>query len=261
MPDLGQLGTHAHRGAQRFLYEEVSRELRVQIQGGVLEPGVKIPSHKTLGQQFGVSAITVRRAIRDLILEGLLLSRQGLGVFVRDRRRIVRSLGTASTTPFADEIRRAGVVPGIQQLSFSLVPARASTARRLGLDEGTYVYRHEKIILGDGQPLSRETTYLPREVGQFLEEELKESFVFSLLTLHGFKIDHIDFRINGVAASESDAQLFNLSVGFPLIVVHYVLLSPIGEPIAAGSIISRSDRMAFDFCSRPEKHKAAVNFD
>jgi len=232
--------------SERFLYEQVAGELRRQIEDGLLAPGSKISTHKDLAHQFGVSAITVRRAIRDLILEGLLVSRQGIGVFARNQHRIVRSLSAAPTTPFAAEIRKAGVEPGIRQLSFSLLPAPADVAAQLKLNAGALICRYEKLILGDSEPVSREVTYLPQDIGLKLQSELSQAFVFSLLKEKGITFDHIDFQIQGVGASESDARVFGLAVGFPMIVVDYTLVRPNGSAIATGVIISRSDRMAFN---------------
>ncbi|HEY6579155.1 MAG TPA: GntR family transcriptional regulator, partial [Rhizomicrobium sp.] len=74
------------------LYETVKSALRDRIVSGRYQPGQKIPSESELIREFGVSAITVRRAVRDLTIEGRLIGRQGLGVLVADRRRITRSL-------------------------------------------------------------------------------------------------------------------------------------------------------------------------
>ena len=77
----------------KFLYRTVARALRGRVGDGTYAPGSRIPTEDELVREFGVSGITVRRAIRDLTTEGLLLGRQGLGIFVTDQRRIVRTFG------------------------------------------------------------------------------------------------------------------------------------------------------------------------
>jgi GntR family transcriptional regulator len=74
-----------------FLYKHVTRELRRRIDRGVYGRGDRIPSERALVKELRVSAITIRRAIRDLSFEGLLIRRQGLGVFVAQKPKIVRS--------------------------------------------------------------------------------------------------------------------------------------------------------------------------
>jgi len=95
----------------------VAEELRRRIVQGIYGPGSRIPSEADLVREFQVSAITVRRTVRDLQFEGLLVGRQGLGVFVTDKRRIRRSLSANVTTPLRDEMRRAGVEPGVKVIA------------------------------------------------------------------------------------------------------------------------------------------------
>ena len=67
-----------------FLYANVAEALRRRIVDGLYEAGHPIPTEGALVQEFGVSPITVRRALRELTFEGMLFGRQGLGVFVAE---------------------------------------------------------------------------------------------------------------------------------------------------------------------------------
>lgn len=239
----------------RFLHEHVAGELRRRISSGLYLQGRPIPTVAGLVHEFGVSAITVRRALRDLVVEGLLVGRQGLGVFVKDGRRIVRSLSSASPTSFADHMRMVGVEPGFKELGLSIISAPTDIAARLDLPRGTTIYRHDKLILADGRPISLDIAYLSRELGDALRDGLSMQFLFSLLTARDIAFDHIDFRLEGSGASEEQARVFGLPIGFPLVVVHYTPVKADGAPLLTGLIISRSDRLSFDLCMRPETHR------
>lgn len=207
-------------------------------------------------REFGVSAITIRRALRDLTVAGLVRGRQGLGVFVAHAPRIVRSLGIDFRTSIGDEIRRAGAEPGVKQLSLSLVAPEARVAEILGLPRRTLVYRLEKLILADSEPAAFDTTYLPRPLGDALREDLDKEFVLPLLVTHGLMPDHIDFRIEAGAVSESQAPLFGLPVGFPVLVVDYTPFRSDGTAMLTGRSVSRADRFVYSFCPRPKAHRA-----
>src|SRR5215207_7338761 len=97
------------RSDGNFLYRNVSSELRRRIVGSVYSRGSAIPSQAALVAEFAVSPITIRRAVRELMVEGWLYGQQGLGIFVADRRRVVRVLSGELTRSFGDEIRRAGL--------------------------------------------------------------------------------------------------------------------------------------------------------
>ncbi|MCD0482036.1 winged helix-turn-helix domain-containing protein [Streptacidiphilus sp. ASG 303] len=66
-------------------YEQVSRSLGAAIRTKKLTPGEKLPSHKMLTEHYGFARATIQRALRDLEDEGLVVSRKGSGVFVRNR--------------------------------------------------------------------------------------------------------------------------------------------------------------------------------
>lgn len=231
-----------------FLYEGVALELRKRIESGVLPPGMRISSEAELIKEFRVSAITIRRAIRGLMLEGLLRGRQGLGVFVSDGRRVVRSLGGDFKTSIGDEIRRAGSEPGIREVSMALEPADESLARRLRLKRGALVYRHEKLVLADGEPVGLDISFLPRALGDAMRADLAREFVFPLAISRGIQIAHVDFTIEGGAVSDQHRSLLGLPLGFPLLIVNYTPISPAGAPILTGRALSRYDRFSYAFC-------------
>jgi len=245
------------RAAGRFLYAQVAEELRRRIVQGVYGPGSRIPSEADLVREFGVSAITIRRTVRDLQFEGLLVGRQGLGVFVSDKRRIRRSLSADATTPLRDEMRRAGVEPGVKVIALSATPGDEEIRRRLGLDAGPdpLLYRLETLILADGEPVGLDTTYFHRELGDALQSELSREFIYPLFVSRGIAVDHMDFAIEGDAVVPAQAPLLGLPAGFPLLIVHYTGLSPQGAPLFTGRTATRADRFTYEFCRRPELHR------
>ncbi|MCI0547755.1 MAG: GntR family transcriptional regulator [Candidatus Rokubacteria bacterium] len=239
----------------RFLYQKVAAEIRRRIRAGIYQPGARISTESELVREFGVSAITVRRAVHDLAVEGLLVSRQGLGVFVTDPRRIVRSLGERVSTSLAEDMRRSGAEPGLKQLSLVLVPADERLGAMLRVPPGSLVYRQEKVILADGEPVGSDATYLARELGELFGQKLAEDFIFGLLATHDVGMDHIDFSFEGGAVSDDESAVLGLPVGFPLLVVLYTAVRADGSPLLTGRSIARSDRFVYTFCAHPEVHR------
>jgi GntR family transcriptional regulator len=239
-----------------FLYQQLSAELRRRIVQGVYGPGSRIPSEADLVREFRVSAITVRRTIRDLQFEGLLSGRQGRGVFVADKRRVRRSLSGDATTPLRDEMRRAGVEPGVKVLALSLVPGPAEVRQRLQVAAGVPIHQLDTLILADGEPVGLDTTYLRHELGDALRAELSEEFIYPLSVSRGIPVDHMDFAIEGDTAAPAEAARLGLPVGFPVLVVHYTALSPDGAAIFTGRTATRADRFTYEFCRNPKLHVA-----
>lgn len=69
----------------RPTYEQIADDLRAAIVGGTYEVGTRLPSTAQLTRRYGVAAMTARKALDVLRRDGLVVSRQGQGVFVRTR--------------------------------------------------------------------------------------------------------------------------------------------------------------------------------
>jgi DNA-binding GntR family transcriptional regulator len=67
----------------RPAYQQVGDRFRAAIKTGTLPPGSQLPSHRELSEEFGVAMETVKRALNELRAEGLIVTRQGKGTFVR----------------------------------------------------------------------------------------------------------------------------------------------------------------------------------
>ena len=64
-------------------YQEIANELRSQIQAGVYKPGEQLALEREMCEQYGVSRITIKKAVDQLVKEGLVVKRRGSGTFVK----------------------------------------------------------------------------------------------------------------------------------------------------------------------------------
>ncbi len=240
----------------RFLYQGLSDELRRRIRSGVYAKGARIPTEADLIREFCVSAITIRRAVRELITEGLLFGRQGLGVFVTDTRRIVRRFTAVFTTSMAEDMRRGGYEPSAKERSLTLIPASSELARQLAIEPGTRIYRHDKTFFADKEPIGLDTTFLPSHVGDVVRHTLSDGFIVGVLARHGITVDHMDYRFEGGVLSADTAGVLGLPTGFPVLSVSYTAFDQRGQPLFSGRTVCRSDRFSYEFCGKPDAHPA-----
>src|SRR5262249_26067339 len=124
------------RDAAVPLYRQLKQRLLEDIRGGELEPHARLASERTLLEQFGVSRITVRQALQELVQEGYLYSAPGKGFFVAARAEPYELHALRSFTATA---RARGHVPGSRVVAARVVPAAAEVARPLHLPEGAEV--------------------------------------------------------------------------------------------------------------------------
>ena len=115
--------TELRQGLSR--HEQVSQWVRERIEGGALGADAQLPSEHDLSARFGVSRVTVRRALQTLEADGLIYRRQGLGSFVSPPRV---AQGLVRLTDFAQDMERAGLSASSRVLHHAPVPARALRA-------------------------------------------------------------------------------------------------------------------------------------
>ena len=145
--------------SQSPLYQQLMSRLRDDIVAGVYAPGARIPSEQVLCDTYGVSRVTVRKAMLDLVQEGLLVRRQGKGTFVA-QERIQRDL--QQITSFSQACRQNGHAAGARLISAELAEASASDAEKLGLAPGSAVVEIIRLRLCDGEPVMLEINrFLP----------------------------------------------------------------------------------------------------
>lgn len=134
------------------LYQQLQRRVREAIQSHVLGPDDALPSERQLAEDFGVSRITVRRAIEGLAQEGWLISRQGSGNFVRSR--VEKNF--AKLTSFSEDMRARGARPHSEWLKRTLGTVTPEEALKLALSPGTAVYRFHRLRFADDSPMAIE---------------------------------------------------------------------------------------------------------
>ena len=164
-------------------------------------PAAPLASEAELGREYGVSRVTVRRALELLRDEGLVTARQGVGWFVAvDPVR--QSLGRVTTVEAA--LEAAGAASGRRVLEFAFETAPADVAKTLGLPADGEVLRVTRLNLADGEPFASVTVWVagePRCPAQ--PADVERSTFYDLLPLQGVEPGRVradDHRDRGRAA-------------------------------------------------------------
>jgi DNA-binding GntR family transcriptional regulator len=223
----------------------ISEKLRKQIENGVYAPGDQLPSEFDLGELFGVSRTTVRRAIANLINQGLVETQQGKGIFVKEQQKISFSLSNPLTY-FDTELKRQGRTGSIQLITFQYLEAPREIANRLKLKPGnTRICHHEKLILADDEPIALDIAYLPDAIGHELTDALQSGFTYRTLERNGYPIESAKVSIEGMPAGYETSEFLNVAIGAPLLVYRYLAWDANLIPLVYGETISRADRTIY----------------
>jgi DNA-binding GntR family transcriptional regulator len=143
------------------LYRQLTELLRGQIASGALADGARLPSEAQLGEQYGVSRITIRQALADLERQGLLERAPGKGTFVRRRPRPIEGLTRLSG--FSENAAAAGLEAGYLVLSAGERAVGPDVAERLALPAAC-AYVVERVLLANGAPVGMHASAIPLTV-------------------------------------------------------------------------------------------------
>lgn len=158
--------------SQSFPYQRILDDLRAAILAGRRAPGERLPSEHDLAEEYSTSRPTVRRAVAVLKSEGLVVTEQGRGAFVRPKPHVRLLLSGASyrrhrglgLPGFNAQALEQGQAPEQRLLEVTTIGAPVDVAMRLDLDENSPVVVRRRLFLADGRPVAFCHSYYPADL-------------------------------------------------------------------------------------------------
>lgn len=228
------------------LYAQLYNSLLSQIRDGVYAPGERLPTEAELGELYGVSRMTVRRALDELRRVGLVERKPALGTFVAEPPLSARISGLHSLT---DEILQLGMTPGSTLLAREDVPASAEVATQLSLSEGATVLRLDRVRTADGRPFYVASSFLNTVVFPELASQDYSSATLSLLATYrrvlGFEVERMTQFLSATAAPQLAREVFGLAAGSPVLLFERVVYLGGNRPVEYVRAYFRGDSYKF----------------
>jgi GntR family transcriptional regulator len=230
------------------LYHQVREALLTYITQGELKQGSLIPTEREIGEKLQVSRITVRRAIDELVREGYLITQQGKGTFVA-RPKIQRRMTQMKS--FSQQMLEEGYRPGSQLLSLRHEKAAGHVALALKLAQDSWVWIVERLRYANDEPICISVAYLnlPLEIALAPAELQQEGSLWSILDKKGITLSRSETTIQAVAAGETEAELLDVEIGSPLLLVEGVVFTDDGTPVEYHQMFNRGDRYKYSLQS------------
>lgn len=196
------------------LYVQVEDALAARVEGG-LHPGDRIGTEDDLIREFGVSRITVRRAVQNLAARGVVVTKPGRGTFVA-APRIRQPLTELSG--FVEDMEAHGLEATARVLTVRDISAPQEVRAALDLPLGSVVTFIERVRLANGHPVSFDRTYLIPELGHLVaQDDLENEPIFTLLEQrHSTPLIEASYALQAVAADADVAEALEMSVGSPV---------------------------------------------
>jgi GntR family transcriptional regulator len=226
------------------LHAQLEDQLMLEIAGGALTPGTRLPPEDVLIERFGVSRTTVRTAIQSLIRRGVVEIRRGKGTFVT-QPKLTQEL--TQLTGFVEDMRALGREPTAQVLDRRIMTANAAVAQHLDLSKGDDVVRIQRLRLADGVPLSFDETYLPRALGtRIMADNLETQPIFTLLEQkYATPLMEAEYRLEAVLADRSVAKVLGIAAGSPIFLIERTSYTRDRRPVDYERLYYRGDHIRF----------------
>jgi len=229
------------------LYDQIERNLRDLIINGKLNPGEMMPSEWELVELYGVSRLTVRRALDELVRQNWLERKHGVGTFVRQPTTASIS---ASKLSFTEQMRSIGRKPGSRLISQKTSPATAKIARLRRIQEAEPIIELTRVRLADDEPILLETSCLSLERFPSLTSyswSEDESLYKILSEEYGVNVVGLDHTLKPVLLTETEAHYLQAKSGTPAILSEIVAFTKNNTPVEYVWSVSNGDKSEFYF--------------
>ncbi len=222
------------------LYSRIQEYIAERILSGKLAPEEKIQSEREISEDLGVSRMTVRRAITELVNEGLLERKHGSGTYVARPKVTYEAWELAN---YVQAMQRRNIAAASQLLEFSEVVASRRLAETLQIEIGNPIYRISILRLANRVPVILERVFIPCKLCPGLEEWNLEKTSVSDLLIEEYHITptRISQTVEAAVASETVAQQLRVGEGFPLLLLSRVIFAEEEAPVVFAQDFLRGD--------------------
>ncbi|NIJ06736.1 GntR family transcriptional regulator [Sphingomonas vulcanisoli] len=220
------------------LYLQLARNIRHHIANGGIDPGNALPSERDLIEMTGLSRVTIRKGIRQLIEEGILFRKQGSGTFV------ARRIETGSVlTGFSEDARSRGEDTGVIWMIKTYAQPTDEEASMLQITGSVSVARLGRIRLAGGEPLAIEHAVVAAEFLPNLDR-IGDS-LYAALEVGGHRPTRGHQWIRGALATPTEAGMLSIEQNAAVLRIERLAFLEGGRPIEFTRSTYRADRYVF----------------
>ncbi len=223
------------------LYYQLSKLLKSQIRTGELKPGEALPPETELAEKFEISRMTVRKAIGELIAQGMVYPIQGKGTFVAKPKldNVIFELDGYNW-----QLNERGLDWKTKLLDVKIIRSNAELKRKFNLqDDSTPFLYFSTVLLVEGEPLVYEKKYtIYTKSSPILETEIKDPSLPGLISAHGVEPMAAKKIIQVSLATEEEGEILNIPLNSPVFLLEQTIFNAEMQPVGWSKAVYRGDR-------------------
>lgn len=243
----------------RTMHMRIADDIRIGIESGEYPPGAQLPTLEELAGKHLCSLAVARQAVAVLRQQGLVITRQGIGSFVRERpiarrhgmSRYSRSRWHAGEAVLIAEASRQGHEAAQLMRALEETPAPAVVAGILGIPPGTLVWVRRRTTLIDGRPNQLADSYYPlgiaEKVPRIREENTGPGGGFARIEEAGITLARIREQLQARMPASPETVALKLPEGTPVIELTRTTFDSAGNPVEVFIAVIAADMVTFDY--------------
>ena len=197
------------------LYGSLQNYIKTNIINGTYPEGSSLPTEKWFSDHFGISRVTVRKAIDVLIDEGIIIRDKGKSPTV-PVKRFNRSFN--KLTGFSEQLIEDGHIPSAKILEFKTIKAPSKIAKLMKINDNDEIVYIKRIRYSDGQAITLQNIYLNRKYSLFLiEHDLLYKSLYTIMESKGVSFNYADQLVKAEMPSSEERQLLGLDNKTPVL--------------------------------------------
>lgn len=233
--------TKLDRNNPKPLYQQFRDVIDDKINSGEWKPDTRIPSENQLCSQYGLSRMTVRSVLMELVKEERLYRVQGKGTFVTRQKIEAQRLEYVGVR---EQLEQMGYEVTTRIIDSRIVASDRNVAKHLHIAEGTPVFMIRRVRSLEDGPISIHVSYILEQYSKGMTPELLEQEQLCVLMNRNFGIQkkRVSETLESVAADREEAKLLGIEKGYPLLMLKDELYSDDDTPYEYTKIVFRGDK-------------------
>jgi GntR family transcriptional regulator len=243
----------------RPLQIRIADYIRAKIESGELAPGQQLPTYDDLASEFLCSLAVVRKAVDLLKQQGLVITAQGKGTYVRGRPRTRRhGIDRYSRSRWSNqgkalliaEAESQGLTANQVLRDLAETPAPARVAERLGVEPGTPVWVRKRTTMIDDRPNQLADSYYELSVVEgtkLKEEDTGPGGGFAVLEEQGLCLARIREELSVRMPTGPETVALRLPAGTPVVELLRTVYTTTGQPAEVMVAVIAGDMAEFDY--------------
>lgn len=220
------------------VYYQLEEDIKRKIEQGVWQVGQCISSERELAEEYGVSRMTIRQSLGELVQDGILVREKGKGTFVCKPKVKQRDMMS-----FSEVIAKSGRTLKTKIIEFQVID------RPLEYDnifKFKKLYKINRLRIVDEEIVANEIVYIPCEYCGVVTENMLEGSLFKMLKSLGFDIKSSDASIAAVNMNEKYRKIFKVNNDVPLLRTKSKFFTSDDTVIYVEDSVYRSDKYVLE---------------